>query len=146
MRCKSRAVREQAHEEPAGWVLSLEVGEHLPPALEHSFVLNLHRLNHRGIVLSWAAPHQAGKAHVNCHSKRYLKTLFERDGLYVLDVETTSVLSRAASAPFYRRNVQVFRRRVDGPWMNAPGSHRGHPDLAQHVLDSKVQPRTQLTQ
>ena len=36
------------------WVLSLEVGEHIPKEFENTFIENLHRNNLKGIVLSWA--------------------------------------------------------------------------------------------
>ena len=39
---------------PKDWVLSLEVGEHIPAAYEKTFIENLHRHNKKGIVLSWA--------------------------------------------------------------------------------------------
>jgi hypothetical protein len=39
---------------PKDWVLSLEVGEHIPAVHEKIFINNLHRHNKKGIVLSWA--------------------------------------------------------------------------------------------
>ena len=42
------------------WVLSLEVGEHIPRQYESAFIDNLHRHNTQGIVLSWAIE---GKTH-----------------------------------------------------------------------------------
>jgi tryptophanyl-tRNA synthetase len=39
---------------PRDWVLSLEVGEHIPVEYERTFIENLHRHNKKGIVLSWA--------------------------------------------------------------------------------------------
>lgn len=47
------------------WVLSLEVGEHIPAEYERVFVENLHRHNRDGIILSWAVPGQGGFGHVN---------------------------------------------------------------------------------
>jgi len=38
----------------ADWVLSLEVGEHIPHEHEHMMVRNLHAHNTKGILLSWA--------------------------------------------------------------------------------------------
>ena len=37
------------------WIMSLEVGEHLPNPIEPMFVRNLHALNRHGMVLSWGA-------------------------------------------------------------------------------------------
>jgi hypothetical protein len=39
---------------PKDWVLSLEVGEHIPATFEKVFIENLHRHNKKGIILSWA--------------------------------------------------------------------------------------------
>ena len=47
------------------WVISLEVGEHVPHSLEEMVVRNLHAHNCRGIILSWAALGQGGYFHIN---------------------------------------------------------------------------------
>ena len=39
---------------PFSWVMSLEVGEHLPKKFEDIFINNLHKNNKNGIVLSWS--------------------------------------------------------------------------------------------
>ena len=46
------------------WVLSLEVGEHLPTWCLANYVALLHRSNRKGIVLSWSAI-AAGSCHIN---------------------------------------------------------------------------------
>jgi len=73
------------------WVLSLEVGEHVPHEQEASYVRNLHRHNCRGIILSWAKPRQSGHAHINNHRKEYVISLFEELG-YVHVKNLTSAL------------------------------------------------------
>ena len=45
---------------PCDWVLSLEVGEHLPKEHEAVFLENVHRHNTCGVVLSWAIKGQGG--------------------------------------------------------------------------------------
>ena len=47
------------------WVLSIEVGEHLPKKYEKTFIENLHRHNAKGVILSWAVKGQGGLGHVN---------------------------------------------------------------------------------
>lgn len=67
----------------AQWVLSVEVGEHIPNQLEPMLIRNLHASNCRGIILSWGAYYpgmRAGHEDVNYHSKRYLVDVFERLG------------------------------------------------------------------
>lgn len=39
---------------PRDWVLSIEVGEHIPAKYENNFIQNLHRHNKKGIIVSWA--------------------------------------------------------------------------------------------
>jgi 2-polyprenyl-3-methyl-5-hydroxy-6-metoxy-1,4-benzoquinol methylase len=50
-------------DEAFDWVLSLEVGEHLPEQFEDIFIQNLHNNNKYGIVLSWAIEGQGGHGH-----------------------------------------------------------------------------------
>ena len=77
------------------YVLSLEVGEHIPREHEFMYVRNLHAHNCRGIVLSWANIEQMGVAHVNTHSRKYLRTLFASLG-YVHSANVSRALRRAA--------------------------------------------------
>jgi hypothetical protein len=50
------------------WVISFEVGEHVPSMYEGMFVRNLHAHNCRGIVVSWATFRQkGGTSHINLH-------------------------------------------------------------------------------
>ena len=60
----------------ADWVLSLEVGEHLPHALEPTFVRNLHAHACKGIIVSWADLGQVGTGHINNHNASYVSRLF----------------------------------------------------------------------
>eukprot|EP00887_Chlorella_sp_A99_P002864 scaffold6.g2864.t1 len=48
-------------EERYDWVVSLEVGEHLPEKFEATFLGNIARHAQTGVLLSWAVPGQAGK-------------------------------------------------------------------------------------
>jgi hypothetical protein len=85
----------------ADWVVSLEVGEHVPHGLEGAFVRNVHALNCRGVLLSWgyaawARGHAIGLAgthHINNHANQYVVHLFEELG-YRFDVRATQHLRR----------------------------------------------------
>ncbi len=46
--------------EPVDWVLSLEVGEHMPPESTEDFIASLARNARVGVVVSWAVPWQPG--------------------------------------------------------------------------------------
>ena len=91
------------------WVLCLEVGEHIPIQKEDMFVRNLILLNRKGIVLSWAAPGQRGKGHVNCRSTEYVRDRIGRCG-YTVDDEKTKELRSIATEGSYQKNLLVFLR------------------------------------
>ena len=65
------------------WVVSLEVGEHVPPMFEGMVLRNLHAHNCRGIVLSWAKLRQGGHGHVNNHMPDYLAKKLHALGYFV---------------------------------------------------------------
>ena len=64
----------------ADWVVSLEVGEHVPRQFERAYIENLHVHNCRGVILSWAQPNQPGHGHVNAHSPAYVRDIFQELG------------------------------------------------------------------
>jgi hypothetical protein len=69
----------------ADWVMSLEVGEHIPNHFEPMFIRNLHAHACRGILLSWghrsrSGPRGQGHDDANYHSKAYLVNLFAQLG------------------------------------------------------------------
>lgn len=91
------------------WVLSLEVGEHVPPEHEAVFLDNLHRHNRRGLVVSWALEGQGGRGHVNERSNDYIKGRFADLG-YANDLRREVALRSAASLWWFRQTVMVFVR------------------------------------
>ena len=70
------------HAPPADWVMSLEVGEHVPNAKEAMLIRNLHAANRCGIILSWGryTPGKRGHGDANYHSKAYMVELFQTLG------------------------------------------------------------------
>lgn len=64
------------------WVMSLEVGEHIPSHLEGMVIRNLHAHNCKGILLSWGTPGQGGLNHINLHDNQYLIDIFQELGYY----------------------------------------------------------------
>lgn len=75
----------------ADWLLSLEVGEHIPSRLEEKVIRNLHAHNCRGLILSWAYLGKPGVGHVNNHGSVYLVKLFDELG-YTFDETATKHL------------------------------------------------------
>ena len=94
---------------PADWVLSLEVGEHLPVQYEAQFLDSLDEHNRCGVILSWAVEGQAGKGHVNCRNNDYVIAAMERRG-YTYDVAAATAGRAAAELPWMANTFMVFRR------------------------------------
>lgn len=92
------------------WVLSIEVGEHLPKKYEKTFVENLHRHNTKGIVLSWAVKGQGGYGHFNEQSNEYVKAMMAEYG-YENDIEAEKSLRQRARLPWFKNTLMVFRKK-----------------------------------
>jgi hypothetical protein len=94
----------------ADWVLSLEVGEHVPSKYEGMLIRNLHRHNCRGIILSWGILGQGGHSHINNHSNKYIRDIMESLG-YVSDIKLESTMRTAKGQySWFRNSIMVFRR------------------------------------
>jgi hypothetical protein len=90
------------------WVMSLEVGEHLPAVFESQFLDNLHRWNHRGVILSWAVPGQPGKGHVNCLSNADVIRRMRLLGY--AHVPASEAVRANAQLEWFRNTFMVFRK------------------------------------
>jgi len=136
----------------ADWVMSLEVGEHVPHAVEQHFVRNLHAHNCVGIVLSWSHPPYGGCGHVNNHHTPYIVALFAELG-YVYDADASRLLRErhtrtkantiawrpkntpqhaGLGGPFYwfRESIYVLRR---AKGLMGPGCTRWHGGKASYL-------------
>lgn len=91
------------------WVMSLEVGEHLPKQFEETFINNLHVNNVRGIVLSWAIVGQGGDGHVNCQNNDYIKSIFHKLN-YINDIDAENMLRKNSSLSWFKNTIMVFRK------------------------------------
>ena len=91
------------------WVMSLEVGEHLPQQFERTFIDNLQRHNTKGIILSWALDGQGGHGHFNERPISYIKNLFAQDG-YINDIHSETMLRASATLWWFKNTIMVFRR------------------------------------
>lgn len=94
------------------WVLSLEVGEHIPAVYEENFIDNLVRHGCKGIVLSWAVKNQGGYNHVNERSNAYVKKKMAERGL-VNDINAENIMRNNTSLPWFQYTIMVFRYPVD---------------------------------
>jgi len=95
--------------EPFDWVLSLEVGEHIPAEFESTYIGNLHENNINGVVLSWAVEGQKGDGHVNCRNNEYIKDKFIDLG-YSSDIIAEEKIRKSSTAPWFKDTIMVFRK------------------------------------
>ena len=94
---------------PFSWVMSLEVGEHLPKKFEDIFINNLHQNNENGIVLSWAVKGQGGYGHFNEQNNDYIKSKICKLG-YINDIESEEQLRKHSSLYWFKNTIMVFRK------------------------------------
>lgn len=93
----------------ADWVVSLEVGEHLPKKFEATFLQNLDRHNTKGIILSWALKGQGGDGHFNEQNNDYVKAQMAKLG-YTNDVVAEQHLRDKARISWFKNTIMVFRK------------------------------------
>ena len=91
------------------WVLSLEVGEHLPPKFEDNYIKNLHINNKKGIILSWAVEGQGGTGHFNEKNNDYIKKKFKELN-YDNDLESEKFLRANSGLKWFKNTIMVFRK------------------------------------
>lgn len=92
------------------WVMSLEVGEHVPSMFEGMVIRNLHRHNTKGIILSWGVLGQGGHSHVNNHSNEYIIEIFERLGYTYLQDWTARFRQSKGIYSYFKESIMVFKR------------------------------------
>ena len=91
------------------WVISLEVGEHIPSLYEGTYLDNVANHSQTGIILSWAVKGQGGEGHVNEQSNEYVSSKmndrrFERDELIEIK------LRESASLWWFHNSLMIFTR------------------------------------
>lgn len=90
------------------WVMSLEVGEHIPQEFEDVFIDNLVYHCKKGIILSWAHKGQKGTGHFNCQNDDYIKEKMAERGL-INDLKWQEFLrARVGRMRWLIPNLMVF--------------------------------------
>ncbi|MFS0840343.1 class I SAM-dependent methyltransferase [Paenibacillus sp. 1P03SA] len=90
-------------------VVSLEVGEHLPPACAETFVNTL--VTHGDAVLfSAAIPYQGGKNHINEQWPDYWAGLFHKKGFAAIDCIRGRIWENAHVQWWYAQNTLLYVR------------------------------------
>ena len=90
------------------WVMSLEVGEHLPTWCLANYLALLHRSNRRGLILSWSQT-TTGTCHINHKGTNQIIAYMEALGGYL---PWESTCAKMARHPWLRRTI-VFHRRAE---------------------------------
>lgn len=94
-------------------VYSFEVAEHIGESAAGRYVGALTTAARREVLMTAAAPGQAGLCHVNCQPKSYWIELFRARG-FAYDAEATDLWEREnrrnGLADWFYKNLMVFRR------------------------------------
>jgi len=91
------------------WVLSLEVGEHVPKESEDILLDNICSHSTRGIILSWAVPGQPGDGHINCQSNEYIIGKMLDKG-FNIDWDLTYKLRENATLWWFKNTLMCFKK------------------------------------
>ena len=120
------------------WVMSLEVGEHIPRACLASYLRILDRSNRVGAVLSWGHYGQPGIGHITPRAGRDVAAMMRFLG-YLEDVNASAVLQGAASATWLAHNARVYRRA-------RPNTDLRFSHEAENLLESRFYQRRKVAQ
>lgn len=93
---------------PKGFVLCLEVGEHIPEKHQFTFLDNVCSLVGSRLILSWAIPGQEGYGHVNCKENWWVIKQVKKRGLIYNDRLSAYLRANAGNAGWFENSVMVF--------------------------------------
>uniref|UniRef100_A0A0B7BJG3 Methyltransferase type 11 domain-containing protein n=1 Tax=Arion vulgaris TaxID=1028688 RepID=A0A0B7BJG3_9EUPU len=91
------------------WVVSVEVGEHIPAKFEDIYLDNLARHAREGLVLSWAVPGQGGLSHVNNKALVDVIAQLNKRG-FEIDKTGSEPLRQASSFSWLKGNIYTYKR------------------------------------
>jgi len=93
---------------PYDWVVSIEVGEHIPAERMSTFLDNLVMLAKVGIVLTWAIPGQGGLRHVNELSNDAIVQEMSKRGMKYQEDISLTLRKSAHKNGWLRKTSMVF--------------------------------------
>lgn len=93
----------------ADWVLSFEVGEHIPSGHAAAFLDNVSSTGLEGVMLSWAVIGQRGHGHVNCRSPEWVAAEMGYRN-WVVDDQLTLAARQMAGGGWERKLLVLTRR------------------------------------
>jgi|WetSurMetagenome_2_1015567.scaffolds.fasta_scaffold68268_2 cyclopropane fatty-acyl-phospholipid synthase-like methyltransferase len=96
------------------WVVSLEVGEHIPKVYQDTFIENIDIHNTNGVILSWSIPEFGGDGHVNSLPNEKVIELFEERGYRYHTLMSLHLRTKCAKYPndgwWFSETLMVFER------------------------------------
>jgi len=91
------------------WIVSLEVGEHLPKQFEKIFLNNL--IHGNNVILSWAIPGQGGNNHVNLRPNNYIIKQMKHHGFEYQPIKSKNLRS-ASTFSWFKNTLMVFQKKT----------------------------------
>ena len=92
------------------WVVSIEVGEHIPKSREAVFLDNIVHNCRVGAVLTWAVVGQGGYKHVNCQNNDYIIEQMRTRNMTYDAAESTRFRQTVTNLPWLRNTIMVFKK------------------------------------
>lgn len=97
------------------WVISLEVGEHIPSEFEDAYLSNIEQSANKGVIISWATPGQGGDGHVNCKTNLEVIQKFKTMGFEYQPFSTSKLRQQTSEYPrvgyWFKQTLMVFKRK-----------------------------------
>lgn len=91
------------------WVISFEVGEHIPKELENNFISNICNHAKEGVIISWAIEGQPGEGHINCRNNDYVIDRFYEKN-FLCDFLQSNNLRNIVDTWWFQTNLLIFYR------------------------------------
>lgn len=91
------------------FLISIEVGEHIPKQYENNFLNNILKTNASYILLSWAIPGQNGFHHVNNRPNSYIKSVMSEHG-YKNDMIFETYLREVVQLKYLKNTLMFFTK------------------------------------
>jgi hypothetical protein len=95
-----------------GNVITLEVGEHIPPQFQNIFIDNVTNLCNNYLIFSWAVRGQGGYGHVNELNNDEILPLFLNKGFEYLEEETKDLRNQPEDYCRYFRNTLFVLKKI----------------------------------
>jgi len=116
-------------------VLSLEVGEHIPPKYESIFIDNLVKHCKTYLILSWALPGQGGTGHFNEKPNQYVIKKLNDKGFSYHPIYSQLLRNSVTTCPWFKKTILVFYKRLTHQWTEEEWKEdmKNHPHQDNHM-------------